>query len=219
MSSIRTSTHHRKEDSLIDFDSGSYLKTTQPEPDTRPVYMNNQETNQRLQVSDHPQLEHNIQHEHHHPRMPSDSSILDEPIDVPQEQEMEEMESFDDRTYANFPSNPQHYADQSFSNNSATEQNLSVPIASSTMNDSSFDSLNGEKYHMPPQENLITSGEDDSDPFDTSAIVLPEHTQATVQVSFKRGTLYFRRENCYIFRFRMKMWPTNNLKLSIKKQK
>ena len=216
MSSIRTLTHHRKEDSLIDFDSGSYLKTTQPEPDTRPVYMNNQETNQRLQVSDQPQLEHNIQHEHHHPRMPSDSSILDEPIDVPQEQEMED---FDDRTYANFPSNAQHYADQSFSNNSATEQNLSVPIASSTMNDSSFDSLNGEKYHMPPQENLMTSGEDDSDPFDTSAIVLPEHTQATVQVSFKRGTLYFRRENCYIFLFRMKMWPTNNLKLSIKKQK
>ena len=50
------------------------------------------------------------------------------------------------------------------------------------MNDSSFDSLNGEKYHLPPQENLITSGEDDSDPFDTSAIVLPEHSQPTVQV-------------------------------------
>ena len=76
--------------------------------------------------------------------------------------------------------------------------------------------------HASPQEtqeNLMTSGEDDSDPFDTSAIVLPEHTQTTVQVSFKRGTLYFRRENCYIFLFRMKMWPTNNLKLSIKKQK
>ena len=183
MSSIRTSTTHRKEDSLIDFDSGSYLKTSQPEPDqSRPVYMNSQnENNQRLQVSDEPtqtnnELTHNTSVANH-PRMPSDSSILDEPIDVPQ-QEIEEMESFDDRTYANFPSNPQHYADQSFSANSETLSGH--PVASSTLNDSSFDSLNGEKYHMPPQENLIS--EDDSDPFDTSAIVLPEQTPS-LQVS------------------------------------
>lgn len=88
MSSIRSSvllagTHsqHRKEDSLIDLNEGSsYMKQSQPEPDFRPssIYMN---TDQTLQVSDRPSTQQTDPHQ----RMPSDTSILDEPIDVPQQ--------------------------------------------------------------------------------------------------------------------------------------
>ena len=52
--------------------------------------------------------------------MPSDSSILDEPIDIPTIQpdtdpNADFSDNFDDRTYANFPSNHEQYSDQSFS--------------------------------------------------------------------------------------------------------
>ena len=117
-----TQSQHAKEDSLIDLnEESSYMKQSQPEPDihgqSRSVY-----SNQRLplQVSDQPT-------QNNHQRMPSDSSILDEPIDVPEQEPITEHDfavNFDDRTYANFPSNLDQYGDQSFSSEN--------PLASSS---------------------------------------------------------------------------------------
>ena len=103
---------HRKEDSLIDLsEDRTYMKQSQPEPDRNipcgnqfPQYMNQAEIqsgSRQLQ-----QLEANT-----HQRFPSESSILDEPIDVPQEVDSD----FDDRTYENYPSSNCTYADQSIS--------------------------------------------------------------------------------------------------------
>ena len=90
------------------------------------------ESYQRLQVSDQPTQE---QQPANHQRIPSESSILDEPIDVPTiEDENNENEdfsaNFDDRTYANYPSNHDRYADQSLSMSMDNEE---PPLASSTL--------------------------------------------------------------------------------------
>ena len=105
-----------------------------------PVYSNDQhhqqsttqqlEAYQRLQVSDQPTQDQPVNHQ----RIPSESSILDEPIDVPTIEETNNDEdfsaNFDDRTYANYPSNHDRYADQSLS---MSMENEEPPLASSTI--------------------------------------------------------------------------------------
>ena len=233
-----TQSQHQKEDSLIDLnEESSYMKQSQPMPDklkkqppsggpaSEQIYMNTDQEQtpvnsaasyQRLpplQVSDRPnQAENQISHQ----RIPSDSSILDEPIDVPTIPDPNDSfsDNFDDRTYANFPSNHEHYADQSFS--AVDSSQMEAPLATSSQlhppssgngnqdrNDSSFDSLPpGETYHLPPHEQSSSSSAGvflqqsqefinsqelqeevtptaeviEEDPFDTSAIILPEDT-------------------------------------------
>ena len=201
MSSIRSSvlmpgTHsqHKKEDSLIDLnEESSYLRPSQPEPDIRrerPVYMNQNKQNNppnyqrippppQLTVSDQPIQNQQAETDVNHQRIPSDSSILDQPIDVPEQDQdfAQSTANFDDRTYANFPSNLDQYADQSMVDNAAISRNLDengdfqtdeFPLASSTViasgngnADSSFDSLPpGEKYHLPPNDVSNSSNED-----------------------------------------------------------
>ena len=143
MSSIRTivANEHAREDSLIDLNEDkSYMKQRQPEPPilTRPVYTNDDSkagTYQRLQVSDQPTQQHSHQTQDaaadaaNHQRIPSETSILDEPIDVPTIQDEDYNSNFDDRTYANFPSNHNRYGDQSFSLSTDNEE---PPLASSS---------------------------------------------------------------------------------------
>ena len=84
---------------------------------------------QRLQVSDQPTQQ---QEPANHQRIPSESSILDEPIDVPTIEETNDDDfsaNFDDRTYANYPSNHDRYADQSLSMSMDNEE---PPLASSS---------------------------------------------------------------------------------------
>ena len=235
-----TQSQHQREDSLIDLnEESSYMKQSQPMPDklkkqppsggpaSEQIYMNTDQEQtpinsaasyQRLppapplQVSDRPnQPENQINHQ----RIPSDSSILDEPIDVPTigtDPNDSFSDNFDDRTYANFPSNHENYADQSFS--AVDSSQMEAPLATSSQlhppssgngnqdrNDSSFDSLPpGETYHLPPHEQSSSSSAGgflqqsqefinsqelqeevtptaeviEEDPFDTSAIILPE---------------------------------------------
>ena len=87
---------------------------------------NNESSYQRLQVSDQPTQQQEVSN---HQRIPSESSILDEPIDVPTIQDNNDdfNANFDDRTYANFPENANRYADQSFS-----MDNEEPPLASSS---------------------------------------------------------------------------------------
>ena len=182
---------HRKEDSLIDLsaEDQSYMRPSQPEPDR--LYMNvnkpahSYQSENNLRVSDQPS---------NHVRVPSESSLLDEPIDIDQDEFDDDVEDadidpnsdfyIDERTYANFPSS---YADQTLTNESLDDDadinSLSTDIRamSSTHvddsvadvthdHDNSFDSLPpGEKYHCPPFE---------EDPFDTSGIVIPESLAA-----------------------------------------
>ena len=145
-----------------------------------------------LRVSDLPTSSSN------HERMPSESSLLDEPIDVAQNAENDNVDvdqnsSFyidDQRTYANFPSsanferyqnNDQTLTLESIDNDVNSTRSSDIRAMSSTrvddmsndinVHDNSFDSLPpGDTYHIP----TFDDDADDSDPFDTSAVVIPE---------------------------------------------
>lgn len=161
---------HKKEESLIDLsDDRSYLKTSEPTPDFgangQSVYMNNDVAKDQSNLV---RPQGNVSHQRVR-------SLLDEPIEVAQELPNQEQNSFDDRTYANYPSNSSHYADQTFSIQSGDH----LEVHSNPKNETSFDSLPpGETYHMPPREDLNSSSEvnEDDDPFDTSNIVIPERS-------------------------------------------
>ncbi len=176
------SPEHRREESLIDLsDRGNtYQKTTEPAPEA-PFYANEAS----LTVREPP-----VQ-----PLHQRGDSLLDAPIEVPQQEqavEQHEYEAhFDDRTYANFPARPDRYADQTLSlaNRSLTSSGeggdhlevRSNPTASNQQ-DVSFDSLPpGETYHMPPREDEDADElvGDEEDPFDTSAVVLPNRSTST----------------------------------------
>lgn len=156
---------HKKEESLIDLsEDKTYLKTSELLPNA-----GNQLDNQNAETL-------NVTGNHER-----QSSLLDTPIDVPQENNPDS--SFDDRTYANFPSNHARYADQSAAlrlDTSYAQDRLEVHSNPSQPHETSFDSLPpGETYHMPPNETV----EDEDDPFDTSRIVLPARNADMLRTS------------------------------------
>ena len=117
---------HKKEDSLIDLsEDRTYMKQSQPEPDRGLQYRHN--TPQYMNQTEIKSGMHGSQQEatnSPHQRFPSESSILDEPIDVPQQGsdiqsgiDSDFDNEFDSRTYENYPSNNCSYAEQSNASN------------------------------------------------------------------------------------------------------
>uniref|UniRef100_A0A0K2UWS3 non-specific protein-tyrosine kinase n=1 Tax=Lepeophtheirus salmonis TaxID=72036 RepID=A0A0K2UWS3_LEPSM len=140
--------HHVKEDSLIDLEEQSYQRPSQPEPDF-PRYIN-----------DTAAINNGV-----HFRC---SSILDEPIDIP------EIPNKNIRvTYANVEEEEEH---DLIEVDTETPNAISPPpppprIDETVVLDDSFDSLPpGCTYHEPP-------GNDEDDPFDTSRIIIHEESQ------------------------------------------
>ncbi len=198
---LESPTHHKKEESLIDLSDGAstYQKTTEPRPDLRGQSQGQQPTSnlsqQQRQLKQQQQqsprhllnpgaVTSNVQHQR-------GDSILDAPIDVPQQEEEVEDEEDDhhprqsevredvvsEHTYSNYPVNREHYADQSFL---SVHSNPTQP----QQGDTSFDSLPpGETYHMPPREDdhqeEEEEGESGPDPFDTSRVVIPAERSST----------------------------------------
>ncbi len=185
---------HRKEESLIDLSDGAstYQRTKEPRPDlgnrVQPAIYVNEETPgplyQQQQVSNN--LAHSSGNAHQR-----GNSILDTPIDVPQQgqeedeqqqqqQQQEEcQEVAEDRTYANFPVN------QTVSSAHGGGGGSDLEVHSNPQQDTSFDSLPpGETYHLPPREMEEAEAEAETDarspdPFDTSAIVIPSERSST----------------------------------------
>lgn len=106
--------------------------------------------------------------------------------------------NFDDRTYANFPGNSDHYnGDQSvpiadasqIEPPLATSSQLHPPSNADEQHESSFDSLPpGEKYHMPPNDDsfFMQNTNNEEDPFDTSAIVIPQEPHGNTGVESRK---------------------------------
>ena len=130
-------------------------------------------SNQGEIQSENNQVSQNISSNATHQRFPSESSILDEPIDVPQQgidfnQEDQNENGFDDRNYANFPTNSSKFADQmnssglgQLNNNTTFDQELATqiqPIANSSEIDIQLDmntatSNQGANLSVEEQEN------------------------------------------------------------------
>ncbi|CAB4058289.1 TNK2 [Lepeophtheirus salmonis] len=125
--------HHVKEDSLIDLEEQSYQRPSQPEPDF-PRYIN-----------DTAAINNGV-----HFRC---SSILDEPIDIPEIPNKNIRRLIRKTPNAISPPPPPPRIDET------------------VVLDDSFDSLPpGCTYHEPP-------GNDEDDPFDTSRIIIHEESQ------------------------------------------
>ena len=187
---------HRKEESLIDLSDGasSYQKTREPRPDAagnsgasatqqRQGFYVNESTATIPHQANFADFERAmVDHQR-------GNSILDTPIDVPQQGEEDQHQlrqqqhpepqqqepRYEQRTYANFPVSQATHGD------GGSEH---LEVHSNPRQDTSFDSLPpGETYHMPPRESADEEEEALSsrspDPFDTSAIVIPAERSST----------------------------------------
>ena len=174
------STSHRKDESLIDFtlmtkeEKTTYQRTREPRPQDAQQQQQQQQQQQLVVISPPPPP---VQH----PPVPQEHvqqhSILDEPIDVPQEEE--EAGEFDDRTYANYPNNSDQYADQTFSINNTSSESLEVRSnPQHGMQDTTFDSLPPVKIEAEIEEE---EEKDEDDPFDTSGVIIPPKEPGPLQ--------------------------------------
>ncbi len=184
-------TSHKKEESLIDLSDQmpTYQRLSEPKP---PVVVAAAEVQQQQQQKQHFRGD----------------SLLDAPIDVPQQQGetsveqrvdsrvVEAQEAAKQHTYANFPVRRDDYGRQGYRDGSDQ-----LEVNSNPKQDTSFDSLPpGETYHVPPRDEsgevVPQSGEDDEpDPFDTSAIVLAERSSTpneAVQKQLDPSSMIFR---------------------------
>jgi len=170
VATLSSPARHPREESLIDLSSDvpTYQRTTEPQPERQgqhqqhALYVNEGATSQ-------------VEAEVHQSHARGDS-LLDAPIGVCGEGG--HHAEYDERVYANFPDRRAHYVEQR--KISVTSANLGgLEVRSEPRGDASFDSLPpGESYHEPPieesEESRDVEEEGDDDPFDTSAVVLPE---------------------------------------------
>ena len=172
--------NHHKEESLIDLsdETSSYLKSSQPEPVAykfqaikqlnKASHRSNPSTNGIGKGSC--SVQYHVESNNHDRQ----TSLIDTPIDVPQEDEAGRSTNFENRTYENFPVNSDQYADQMSCSSILSEQQH-LEVRSNPKAEVSFDSLpSGETYHQVPGEEIEEESGNgnaeslDDDPFDTS---------------------------------------------------